>query len=275
MSAVVATPATGEGSIVGKDRNYISFSSIRAYQACPLKYFFKYVAGLPEESVAATLIFGTAIHRAIEHHYCELLAGNASPTVDALIEEYRAGWEDREGIQVRFGKEETREDLDTTAKRMLEAFVASSLAKPTGRILAVEETLRGLVIPGLPDLLGRVDLIIETDAELVIADWKTSRSRWSAEQVEDAAEQLLLYAELAQDFAPGKRVRLEFVVLTKTKEVAVDQHLSAVDPLRVKRTKQVVERVWRAIEAGHFYPAPSPMNCAGCPYRQPCRAWCG
>ena len=275
MSAVmVATPAR-EGSVVGKDRDYISFSAIRAYQACPLKYFFKYVAGLPEESVAATLIFGTAIHRAIEHHYRELLAGNAPPTVDAMIQEYSAGWQDREGTQVRFGKEETRQDLDETAKRMLAAFAVSSLAKPTGRILAVEETLRGLVIPGLPDLLGRVDLIIETDTELVISDWKTSRSRWSAEQAEDATEQLLLYAELAQDFAPGKRVRLEFVVLTKTKEVAVDQFLSAVDSLRVKRTKQVVERVWRAIEAGHFYPAPSPMNCAGCPYRQPCRAWCG
>ncbi len=275
MSAVmVATPAR-EGSVVGKDRDYISFSAIRAYQACPLKYFFKYVAGLPEESVAATLIFGTAIHRAIEHHYRELLAGNAPPTVAAMIEEYSAGWQDREGTQIRFGKEETRQDLDETAKRMLAAFAVSSLAKPTGRILAVEETLRGLVIPGLPDLLGRLDLIIETDAELVISDWKTSRSRWTAEQAEDATEQLLLYAELALDFAPGKRVRLEFVVLTKTKEVAVDQFLSAVDPLRVKRTKQVVERVWRAIEAGHFYPAPSPMNCAGCPYRQPCRAWCG
>ena len=57
-----------------------------------------------------------------------------------------------------------------------------------GRITAVDtdtttppgtHRLRGLVIPGLPDLLGRVDLIIETDAELVITDWKTSRSRWS------------------------------------------------------------------------------------------------
>src|SRR5207253_983663 len=63
--------------------------------------------------------------------------------------------------------------------------------------------------PGLPDLLGRVDLIIETDAELVISDWKTSRSRWNTEQAEDAAEQLLLYAELAQDFATGKSVHLE------------------------------------------------------------------
>ena len=35
------------GSVVGKQRDYISFSSIRTYQNCPLRYFFKYVAGLP------------------------------------------------------------------------------------------------------------------------------------------------------------------------------------------------------------------------------------
>jgi len=34
-----------------------------------------------------------------------------------------------------------------------------------------------------------------------------------------------------------------------------------------------VEHVWRAIEAGHFYPAPSAMNCPACPFRDACRAW--
>jgi hypothetical protein len=28
-----------------------------------------------------------------------------------------------------------------------------------------------------------------------------------------------------------------------------------------------VERVWRAIEAGVFYPAPSTMSCSSCGYR--------
>jgi CRISPR/Cas system-associated exonuclease Cas4 (RecB family) len=64
-------------------------------------------------------------------------------------------------------------------------------------------------------------------------------------------------------------------VLTKTKEVQIDQHSTSADPLRVDRTKRIVERVWRAIEAEHFYPAPSQMNCGGCPFRDPCQKWCG
>ena len=74
---------------------------------------------------------------------------------------------------------------------------------------------------------------------------------------------------------PGKQMRLRFVVLTKTKEPVVDVHELPAEPWRVNRTKRIVERVWPAIEAGHFFPTPSPMNCASCPFRAPCREWQG
>ena len=102
-----------------------------------------------------------------------------------------------------------------------------------------------------------------------------SRAKWSAAQVEDATEQLLCYAALASDFVPGKPIRLEFTVLTKTKEVQVERHQAVADPKSVDRTRRVVDRVWRAIDDEHFYPAPSPMNCGSCPFRKPCRKWPG
>ena len=37
----------------------------------------------------------------------------------------------------------------------------------------------------------------------------------------------------------------------------------------------VIVFIFFAIEAEHFYPSPSPLNCPGCPYRKPCRAWRG
>jgi putative RecB family exonuclease len=262
-------------SVTGGNRDYISFSAIRTYQTCPLRYYFKYVAGLPEESVAATLVFGSAIHRAIEHHFHALMAGQEAPSILALLSAYDADWQDRDVIPIRFGKDETREGLRAMAQRMLEAFSASCFSRPSGRILAVEQPLRGMIVTGVPDLLGRIDLILERPAELVVLDWKTARAKWSAEQADEAAEQLLLYGELARDLAPGKRLRIEFAVLTKTKEAAIDRHSCLPNPRRTERTKRVVERVWRAIAAGNFYPAPSPMNCAGCPFRAPCTAWNG
>lgn len=272
--SLLVPPLTAAPAPAPTVRDYLSFSAIRTYQNCGLKYFFKYIAGLPEQTVSASLVFGSGIHRAIERHFQEQLAGNPVPTLAELLAAYESEWTDR-GEELRLFDQEVRTALTGTAERMLTAFQAHEMASPAGRILAVEETLRGPVIPGLPDLLGRVDLIVEERDALVIHDWKTSRSRWTSDQVEDAAEQLLLYAELARDFAPGKQVRLAFSVLTKTKTVNIDQHVLPVVPQQADRVKRVVERVWNAIDAEIFYPSPSPMGCAGCPFREPCRAWPG
>lgn len=253
-------------------RDYISYSAIKTYQQCPLRYFFRYVAGIPESTISAAFVFGSAIHRAIEHHFRVLLETNYVPSQKELFAVYRAGWTDH-SLPIRFSRDEQAGSFDDLATRMFSAFTQSSLARPNGRILGIEESLRGEIIPGLPEVLGRIDLIWETNDELVVTDWKSARAKYSQDQVEEAATQLLLYGDLARDFAPGKRVRLQFGVLTKTKEVSADTHSFELDQLQLDRTKGVVKRVWRAIQAEHFFPAPSQMNCAGCPYRDPCRKW--
>ena len=256
-------------------RDYISWSAITAYQGCSLRYAFRYRVGLPEDTVSASLVFGGAIHRAAEHAYQELLAGNPAPSLDALLEAYREGWQDREGRQILFGKGDDRTSLDALARRMLAAFQASELADPPGTILGIEEELRGALIPGVPDLLARVDLLVDRGDSLTLTDFKTARSRWSEEQVRDSAGQLLLYHELARPIAEGRPVRLEFVVLTKTKTPEVLRYEVPADPVQIARTKRVVEKVWRAIESECFFPAPSAMSCASCPYRDACRTWVG
>jgi len=256
-------------------RDYVSWSAISTYRTCPLRYKFRYLDGLPEPTVSAALVYGSGIHRAIERHFRELFAGNGPPVLEDLLAEFQAESQSRRPEEIRYGKEEDAASLARLAERTLTAFQQSNVARPAGRLLGVEEELRGPVVPGCPDLLGRVDLIVDTDEALVISDWKTARSRWSADQAEEASEQLLLYAELARDLAPGKPVRLEFVILTKTKDIAVDRHTLWADPQNAHRTKRVVEHVWRAIEAGNFYPAPSAMNCPGCAFREPCRKWLG
>jgi putative RecB family exonuclease len=158
---------------------------------------------------------------------------------------------------------------------MLTAFLASPAASVQGRVLGVEEEIRGMLVEGVPDLYGRVDLLTEDADTLVVTDIKTSRGKWSAEQVEDSGEQLLLYSHLASEISPGKKIAIRFLVLTKTKEPVVEEHVREVEPAAVKRTLAGVERVWRAIESGVFYPAPSVMSCSSCGYRAACRAWMG
>jgi putative RecB family exonuclease len=158
---------------------------------------------------------------------------------------------------------------------MLTAFLNSPAASVQGRVLGVEEEIRGMLVEGVPDLYGRVDLLTEDTDTLVVTDIKTSRGKWSQEQVEDSGEQLLLYSHLASEISPGKKIATRFLVLTKTKEPVIEEHTREVDPVNVKRTLVGVERVWRAIESGVFYPAPSTVACAGCGYRSACRVWAG
>jgi putative RecB family exonuclease len=256
-------------------RDYVSWSAISTFRTCPLKYKFRYIDGLPEESVSSALVFGTGIHSAVEQHYQAALSGEEQPDVDRLMFAYRSAWLPHDPDTIQFGSSETRASLDALASKMLTAFLNSPAVSVQGRVLGVEEEIRGMLVDGVPDLYGRVDLLTEDTDTLVITDIKTSRGKWSAEQVEDSGEQLLLYSHLASEISPGKKIATRFLVLTKTKEPVVEEHVREVEPAAVKRTLASVERVWRAIESGVFYPAPSVMSCSSCGYRAACRAWAG
>lgn len=256
-------------------RRHLSYSAVSLYQACPLRYYFHYMLGLPEQTVAASLVFGSAMHSAVQMHFEQLLAGQPVPDVDALLAVFQASWQGHDASRIRFGKGENRDSLGRLADRMLRVFLQSEYAYPKGVILGVEEELRGEIVPGCPEFLARLDLIIDAGDTLLISDFKTTRTGWSYEHVNDQAGQLLLYSELAKDLADGRPIRLAFAVLTKNKFPQLTQHPVAVDRHQVDRTKRIVERVWRAIQARLFYPAPSPMHCSTCPYRRPCREWRG
>jgi len=275
MSTALLQQSPNDVAVEITGRNYISYSALSSYQRCPLKYCFRYVQSLPDEMVASSLIFGGAMHSAVELHFNEIMAGNAPPDLDTLLGAYQEAWRDRDLGVVHFGKGEDTTTLSQLAERMLVAFQGSNLSEPSGTILGVEEELRGELLPECPDLLAKVDLIVEDDDAVVVTDLKTARSRWSQGQVEESAEQLLLYSELAKWLLPDKDVRLQFIVITKTKSPAVTRHEVTFDTARLERTKRIVERVWQAIQAGVFYPAPSPMNCSTCSYREACRDWDG
>ena len=270
-----SSTSSSAGTPLSPVRDYVSFSAISLYQRCPLRYFYRYIAGLPEESISVSFVFGRAIHRAIEFHFRELLAGNAPPDLDTLLAEFNDGWEEQPPEQITYPKTDTRDSLAHLADRVLTAFRVSDVARPRGHVLGVEEELRGRIIDGVPDVLARLDLLVESEGVLTVTDFKTARSAWSDDQAENSAEQLLLYAELVRQRFRISSIRLEFVVFTKAKKVQIGSHVVTLDAARVARTKMIVQRVWRAIEAGHFYPNPSPMNCSTCPYREPCRRWSG
>jgi len=256
-------------------RDYLSYSSISTFRRCPLAWRFRYVDHRPEDRIRSSLAFGGALHAAIEHWFREWLAGEPEPGVDELLEAFWAAWHDRqEEAQIDYSQGETASTIHSLASRVLEAFVASGIARPAGTVIGVEEELRGPVISGVPDLLARIDLLVETERELIVVDFKSAKCRWGPTLAEEVAEQLLLYATLAERLVPEKPLQLQYVVLTKAKSPAVQVVRVLADAQRIRRTLRVVRNVWQAMQAGHVYPVPS-SACRWCPYRRPCRDWRG
>lgn len=255
--------------------DYLSWSRISTYQQCPLKWHFKYQLGLPEPTVSAGLVFGSSVHAAIERHYQNILVGKPPPDIETLMEAFDDAWREFLPDAIHYGERETEDSLHAQGERVLRVFQTSELAAPKGKIVGIEEEIVADVIPGAPRLLARLDLLVEADAELRIVDFKTARSRWSRDHADESSTQLLLYGEAVREVFPDISHRLQFAVMTKTKEPTFDIYNIASGGSETRRALRVAEQVWKSMQAGNIYPNPSPITCAGCPFRKPCRDWTG
>ena len=254
-------------------RAYLSWSAISTFLKCPLRYRFHYLDQLPEEFVSSNLIFGSAIHSALDVYFQEHLA-RRSLDLDALLAVYHESWSRADLQDVRFGKTETMTSMGQLAERMLQAFLRSDLFRPDGSIIGIEEEMQAPVIADCPDLFARLDLMVEDEAAMTITDFKTARSRWSPAETDASEGQLLIYHELVRQFT-DKPIRLQFAVITKTKQPDIELRTIDPDPQRIARIRRLIQNVWTSIQAGVFYPVPSAMNCPTCGYRDRCARWAG
>ena len=59
-------------------------------------------------------------------------------------------------------------------------------------------------------------------------------------------------------------IRLQFAVITKTKQPNIELQTVAPEPQRIERIRRLIQNVWASIQSGVFYPVPSAMNCPSC-----------
>lgn len=286
MNAIMARPAPAPAQprqrapnqlaeqITG--RPYLSHTQVSLMRSCPRKFAFQYVEKAPKDFLPTALLFGGSIHSALELFFRARLEGLAV-TPEALLSAFHDNWRRQQNdaganVPVRFNKTEDADKLHVLADRMIAAFLASPLANPKGTILGIEEELRVVLDPELPDLLAKVDLVTQTDGSLHVIDFKTSRSRWNEQKAEESGEQLVIYGVTMARMSTslGLPVKLYFAVLTKHKTPLVQLIPVATDPQRVATMKESVSQVWSAIQSGNFYPSPSPQNCTSCPFRSRC-----
>ncbi|MCA9310232.1 MAG: PD-(D/E)XK nuclease family protein [Phycisphaerales bacterium] len=265
--------APNDEALCHTGRDHLSWSQCQAYLRCPWAYQYRYVEAAEPEFTPSALVFGSAIHECLRRHHTAQLEGTEAPAMDGHRELIAASLGGADP-PIRFGTRDDADSMITLGTSMLEAFVASELATPQGRIVAIEEPVRGTLDDSIPDLEGYVDLVFEQDGQLVIRDYKTTRSAWGAGQVREAVGQLVIYGALMTPTTKADRtVSLEFVTITKQRAPKVKRlEASGEDEDKVATVTTVVTQlrnIWTGISAGAF-PARPGWNCATCPYQARC-----
>ncbi len=245
----------------------LSFSSVDTYLNCPAKFRYGYVFRVPTEHVATPLIFGSAVHHALEHFHQGDLA--RMPDEDALRDWLRDAWET--GPFDQLDAQENAE-LKRRAWRVVTAYrerVASSWRPAAGTEVWFE-------VPFGPDggdhealVVGSIDrLDIDPDGAIHVTDYKTNKKVKSRQRV-GTDLQLSIYA-LAVQHLFGRlpaTVALDFVVPGEVVRVPVAD-------LDLDAARQTVIDTARAVREGRFEPTPNPL-CDWCDFRSICPAWEG
>jgi len=247
---------------------HLSVSQISTWLQCPRKYRFQYIDKVPWTTVPSSLTQGTAIHAALAALSQARLEGD-EPTLDDLHGAYRVAWAaESKPIDLRDG--ESPEALDAMAKALL----AVALEQPrAGRVLAVEEPFRIELAPGVPPLVGVIDLIEERGGRAVIVEHKTAAQRFTDQRVADDY-QPTAYALAALEMGlPGVKfiedVEVRFNVLLKLKKPAIDERPTRRTSRQADELREVASMVWLARDVGVFPPNRG-WACATCPFREPC-----
>lgn len=154
-------------------------SKLKTFQDCPRKYFYEYVLGWCQETGNIHLVFGEAVHRALEHIYSHGFTVEVVEQAFDLMESYyREEFPDEENDVLRAPK------TPAFAKPLLIEYIRQYQQRDTFKVLETEIAGSAPIHvsgKGQKVLHFRLDLLIEKDDGIWIMDHKTSSwmsQRW-------------------------------------------------------------------------------------------------
>jgi CRISPR/Cas system-associated exonuclease Cas4 (RecB family) len=252
---------------------YWSYNQLATYLRCPLRYYFAYVLALPRRTVPGGQALGSAVHAALAAYHRSIKDGKPLDA-DAVKKSFLDAWQERQaGEVIQYGAGAHEEDLLDQGIALLTAYLEEP---PPKHILAVEEQTMAPVCNSQGELLAKplvsvVDLLTRDGTGTTITDFKTAGRSLAAAEAALSLQATCYVHNVSLLY--GAPVSFCFTVLVKTQTPRI-QHLEAYrTEADLGRLGDLIQSVERAVEAEIFYPVEAPQNCAGCPFRRPCREW--
>ena len=254
-------------------RPHWSYSAISQYLRCPLQYFFQRVLELPSRTVSSGMVLGSAVHAGLAEYHRGLQ--NQKPTDSAhILKAFRECWDEKESNEtILFRDGDTRDESIEQGVNLLEMYLKEP---PPEGIIAVEHRIQAPLYNSQGEylespLVAITDLITATDREMTVKEFKTSGRAYSESEAESSLQPTCYVHAVREAF--DREPNVEYTVLVKTKTPKVQRLKTSRYAEDCARLGDLVQTIQRAVDLGVFYPIESPMNCATCPYRQPCRDW--
>ena len=177
-------------------RNQYSFSRLKTFHQCPLRYRYRYLAGRRESFRSIETFLGSTLHAVLEWLYERRDRAEAAALAAALDEfarRWSEGWTEDVAV-VRVG--ETADDAFRDGREMLSLFHRSTFVRDRSETIALEQRFAVTLAPdvhftGVADRVGRT-----TSGRLFIVDYKTSRTPGTPDEFSEGL-QAQLYAGCA------------------------------------------------------------------------------
>lgn len=258
----------GDQKIVQRD--HFSWSQINMYLRCPLQYYFRYIMGF-KQPPAASLVFGSTSHEALEHNYKQKIESRADLAVKDVQDFWASRWDAnlKTSVGLEFDEDENRATLLDVGVRLIGEY--QTLVAPTIQPMVVEEAFT-ITIPNVDKpIIGRIDLIDDKD---ILIDHKNVKREGTQAKV-DVDGQLTMYdmvhVEKYQCHAKG----LEMDYLVKTKKPKFVRLSTTRTDDQISRFKNTVASIATAIKQESFYPNNQNFMCskAFCGYWDKCEGY--
>lgn len=263
---------------------HFSFSQLRTYLTCPLRYQFRYLARRPPERVGAAQLLGAALHAVLASYYASRQAGHPAPppTLRAILAEEL----ERQRLEAEAPLQFTADAPDWAAvaeqgQRLLGTFLAAAPAGLAGwSVVGVELFLAAPLLdegghPTATELVGILDLLLEdARGNLLVVDHKSGKTAFTQAGV-DRDLQFSAYAALLSQtgyLAPHQDLACRFDLLRKLKTPKLERWETRRTPGDQRAFQKLATTVRRAIAEGLFWPAPG-WSCATCAYPEACRRY--
>lgn len=253
----------------GYPADSLSVTQLNLYLMCPLKFRFQYVDRLPKPFKPVALVFGGAIHSAIEWWHRKRME-SYDPEPKEVVRIFRADFNAQKTGNITYKNGDSEEDITDKGSRMLAVYIREYRGGPVRQIelpfrvpLIDKETGEALDLP----LDGYIDLV---EADGTVVELKTSGKAFSPTDISQHL-QLTGYS-YAYEQLYGRPAKLRLDCLTKTRNPA----LLTYDAVRTSddhvRFFHIAKTVVSAAKARQYYPR-SGWQCADCEYFANCQKW--